>query len=132
MLYADSSDDFIARVKSIEQRADQCLEHLANLLCLLDRSERDHPLNRGELQALRPRLVGIPSGYAQSFTARSHTDPMAREERNDLGSFGLGSSLGVVCWGASISRSSCGGELRRLSVLVSNVVSESTERRVGE
>jgi hypothetical protein len=31
MLYADSSDDFIARVKSIEQRADQCLEHLALL-----------------------------------------------------------------------------------------------------
>lgn len=29
MLYADSSDDFIARVKSIESRADQCIEHLA-------------------------------------------------------------------------------------------------------
>ena len=31
MLYADSSDDFIARVKSIESRADQCIEHLALL-----------------------------------------------------------------------------------------------------
>jgi hypothetical protein len=29
MLYADSTDDFIARVKNIEHRADRCLEHLA-------------------------------------------------------------------------------------------------------
>jgi len=32
MLYADSSDDFIARVKTIENRADQCIEHLALLM----------------------------------------------------------------------------------------------------
>jgi hypothetical protein len=31
MLYSDSSDDFIARVKSIENRADRCIEHLALL-----------------------------------------------------------------------------------------------------
>jgi hypothetical protein len=31
MLYSDSSDDFIARVKNIEDRADKCLEHLALL-----------------------------------------------------------------------------------------------------
>lgn len=31
MLYADSSDDFIARVKRIENRADQCIEHFALL-----------------------------------------------------------------------------------------------------
>jgi len=31
MLYADSTDDFIARVKSIESRADQCIEHFALL-----------------------------------------------------------------------------------------------------
>jgi hypothetical protein len=31
MLYSDSTDDFIARVKSIENRADQCIEHLALL-----------------------------------------------------------------------------------------------------
>ena len=31
MFYADSEDDFIARVKNIEQRADQCIEHFALL-----------------------------------------------------------------------------------------------------
>jgi hypothetical protein len=31
MLYADSRDDFIARVKNIEHRADQCIENFALL-----------------------------------------------------------------------------------------------------